>query len=704
MRVLIAVTHLLGAGHLTRAAALARAFAAAGHDVVLASGGAPAPLVRLAGVRLVQLPPLHVRGTAFSDLRDADGQPADAALLDRRRSMLLGALAESAPDVLITELFPFGRRALAGEFLALVEAARARAARPLVLASIRDILVAPEKPGRVAETHARVAALYDAVLVHADPALAPLDASWPVDTGLAPRLRYTGYVDEGGAVPEAAERAGILVSAGSSAAGLGMLAAAAEAARRRPDLGWRILVGHGVPEADFSALGAGLPPGTVERARPDYRALLARAALAVSQCGYNTAVDLLATGTPAVLVPFEAGRETEQRLRAERFAERGLARVLAEAGLDADALLRTIAEAPRAPLPPHGLALDGAGRTVALVEAMVRDRASAAPSQILPPPSAGEGGPCVSRGREWEPRLPEKARPSYRAQPEPEAGFPSPPLLRRVPSPAEGGGRAALDRLRAALDRHAETHPPVPVWWRDDDAVAATPALDRLLALGQACAAPILLAAIPAHLAPSLGRRLDGVPGVRLAVHGLAHANHAPAGEKPAEFGPHRPLAALISDAREGLRRAGEHLPATALLPVFVPPWNRIAPDLAAALPDLGYAGLSAATPRQAPPEQADLVRADIHIDPIDWRGTRSLTDPERLVDDLVARLDTGGPVGILTHHLAHDGSLWAFLEALLPLLVRHPAVTVLDPRHLFARAPVDAGAAPWSRRGARAS
>ncbi|GLS55299.1 hypothetical protein GCM10007886_34830 [Methylobacterium gregans] len=700
MRVLIAVTHLLGAGHLTRAAALARAFAAAGHETVVASGGVPAPLVRLDGVRLVQLPPLRVRGTAFSDLRDADGGPADAALLDRRRSMLLGALEETAPHVLITELFPFGRRALAGEFLALVEAARARTPRPRVLASIRDILVAPEKPGRVAEAHARVAALYDGVLVHADPMLAPLDASWPVDEALAERLQYTGYVDEGGPVPAVARRAGILVSAGSSAAGLGMLAAAAGAARLRPDLGWRILAGHGVPEADVSALAAGLPPGTVERARPDYRALLARAALAVSQCGYNTAVDLLATGTPAVLVPFEAGRETEQRLRAELFAERGLARVVAEAGLDADALLRAIAEAPRAPLPPHGLALDGAARTVALAEA----RKGTPYPQLLPPPCAGEGGPAVRPGRERGPQIQVGARPSCRAQPDPAPSLPSPASLRSAPSPAEGGGRTTLDRLRVALDARAEAGAPVSVWWRDDDAVAATPALDRLLALSEACDAPLLLAAIPAGIAPSLGPRLDAAPGVRLAVHGLSHANHAPPGEKASEFGPHRPPAALVADAREGLRRAREHLPEDALLPVFVPPWNRLAPDLAAALPDLGYAGLSAAPPRQAAPDRPDLVRADIHIDPIDWRGTRSLADPERLVDNLVARLGAGDPVGILTHHLAHDAALWAFLEALLPLLFGHPAVTVLDPRHLFAPPPVDAGAAPWSRRQARAS
>lgn len=110
MRILIAVTHLLGAGHLTRAAALARAFAAAGHETVLVSGGSPAPLVRLDGVRLVQLPPLRIEGFDFARLIGPDGEPAGEPLLAERREILLATLRESAPDALVTELFPFGRR------------------------------------------------------------------------------------------------------------------------------------------------------------------------------------------------------------------------------------------------------------------------------------------------------------------------------------------------------------------------------------------------------------------------------------------------------------------------------------------------------------------------------------------------------------------------------------------------------------------
>ena len=640
MRVLISVTHLLGAGHLTRAASLARAFVAAGHEAMLVSGGVPAPMVRHDGVRLVQLPPLRIAGTAFSTPLAPDGQPAGAALLARRRSEMIAALEGFAPDAVVTELFPFGRRALAAEFLALVDAARARVPRPRLFASVRDILVASAKPERIAETHARVAALYDAVLVHSDPTLVPLEASWPLDAATAERIRYTGYVDEGTRPAPTATRAGILVAAGSGPAGLDLLRAAADAARRRPDLGWQILAGHGVPEPALSEIGLGLPDGIGGRARPDYRTLLAGAALSVSQCGYNTATDLLATGTPAVLVPFEAGSETEQRARAERLAARGLARILPEAALTADALLRAVDAQLAAPPPrPHAFDLDGARRSVEIVAAMCADRA---------------------------PRRPRR--------------------------PAVPG----LDAVRGILDRCAARGDSIPFFWRDDDAVAATPALDRLIGLAEAHAAPLLLAAIPAEIAPTLGTRLEETRDLCVAVHGLAHRNHAPPGEKPAEFGAHRPLATLMADAAAGLRVARERLPNRLLLPVFVPPWNRLAPELAAALPDLGYRGLSAV----AGPPIPGLARFDATLDPIDWRGTRSLRDPETLLRDLTRAIaqHPAEPVGLLTHHLAHDAAIWAFVEALLAVLLKHPAIRALRFGGLFDRVAMDTnGLAPHS-------
>ncbi len=615
LTVAVAVTHLLGIGHLARAAAIGRALAGRGHRVTLISGGLPAPLVATDGLDVVQLPPVRTRGTAFTTLLDAQDRPVDAATMAARRERIARTVADLAPDVLVTELFPFGRRVLADEFLAAVAAARRARPEVAVLASVRDILAAPGKPGRVAETHARVAELYDGVLVHADPALVPLEASWPVDAALRERLRYTGYVADGRTAGTGPRGDEILVSGGGSAASLPLYRAAVAAARRvaRP---WRILVGAGVGEADLADLVAAAPANArVERARPDFPDLLGRAALSVSQAGYNTVVDLLRAGTPAVLVPFADGHETEQALRARALAARGRARVIDAGALTAEALAEAVEASLAAPPPPAlPLALDGAAESARSVEAYAEARRA----------------PAVRRpGPDWRP-------------------------------------------LDAALRRREEDGAPVAAWWRDDDAVTASPALDRLLTLARAAGWPVGLAVVPGRIEPSLPERIAGEPGLDVLVHGLVHRDHAPPGEKKAEFGPHRPLPEMEEDVVRALRLAQDAFPGKAL-PVFVPPWNRIAPDLAARLPALGYRALSTfrADRRRLP----SLAPLETHLDPIDWHGTRGLADRDGLVRDLAAAIDGAAPVGLLTHHAIHDEAVWAFLAALLDRLAASPAV-----------------------------
>jgi predicted glycosyltransferase len=615
---MIVVTHLLGAGHLTRSAALARAFARAGHEVALVSGGMPAPLVALDGVRLIQLPPVRTIGTDFRTLLDPAGTPVDAAYRARRRSGLLDALAEIRPDVLVTELFPFGRRGLADEFLPLLEAAGTVSPRPLIACSVRDILVPPGKPARIAEAHERLACFYDLVLVHGDSDLVPLEASWPVNDAARGLLRYTGYVDEGASPAAGSEREGIVVSGGSSSASLPLYRSALAAAGLLPEEPWRILVGHGVPEDAFTSLREASPLHvTVERARPDFRTFLGRAAASVSQCGYNTAVDVLRVGVPAVFVPFEAGQETEQRQRADCLAAAGLAQVLPEAELSPERLaaaLRTaIGRRPR----PNNVSLDGAVRSVAVVEAALGRRAAS------------------ERPGSW----------------------------------------ATLDD---ALARLADSPHRLSFWWRDDDAVAATLPFERLLALANRFGIPLGIAAVPATAQPSLAERLTAESQVALLVHGLSHVNHAPPGEKKAEFGRHRPSELLKRDAGLALDEAHARLGAR-LLPVFVPPWNRIDRDLVSVLPGLGYRGLSTFNDRANRSPTAGLIQINTHLDPIDWHGTRGALPLEILAERLGRRIkariegiaDRDEPIGLLTHHLVHDEEVWHVCEILLERLSR---------------------------------
>lgn len=199
-------------------------------------------------------------------------------------------------------------------------------------------------------------------------------------------------------------------------------------------------------------------------------------------------------------------------------------------------------------------------------------------------------------------------------------------------------------------------------WWRDDDAAAVTPALERLLALSRASGAPVALA-VP----PALARAELGEVGAPLLQHGYAHRNHAPPGERKAEYGAHRPLDVMVDEIADGQRRMRE-LFGAAFRPIFVPPWNRLAPALRDRLGALGFAGLSAYGPRRSDDE------ANAHCDLMLWRPERRFAGPEKPVAELVAHLagrrkallPQEEPTGVMSHHLAHDEAAWDFLARLL--------------------------------------
>lgn len=373
MKVMIVVTHLLGTGHLTRALTLGRAFAAAGDQAVLVSGGVPVGHLDFDGVDLVQLPPLKSDGVDFSRLLTAEDVVADAGYLDARQGALIDAFARARPDLLITELFPFGRRILRREFTALLDATKT-AAVP-VLSSVRDILAPPSKPAKAALADDLVAAYYSGVLVHSVAEIAALELSWPVSDLLKKRLYYTGFVAPAApeAHPDGIGADEILVSAGGGSVGDHLFDAALGAAALDHGRRWRLLVGGS--DARVADLRARAPDNcTVDAARPDFRQMLRGAAVSVSMCGYNTALDVLQTGVRAVFVPFDAGDEVEQGLRADALAVQAGIAVLRAGDLTAQGLvdaLRSVEGAgPRVPLVDG---VDGAAETVRIARRIVED-------------------------------------------------------------------------------------------------------------------------------------------------------------------------------------------------------------------------------------------------------------------------------------------------------------------------------------------
>ncbi len=221
----------------------------------------------------------------------------------------------------------------------------------------------------------------------------------------------------------------------------------------------------------------------------------------------------------------------------------------------------------------------------------------------------------------------------------------------------------------------------LPLWWRDDDAIAPSSQLDRLATLASSTGVPVHLAIIPDATTQALADLLNDGPVFLPVVHGFAHKNHAPGGMKKSEFDASRPREKLRADICTGLARM-RTLFGARLTPTFVPPWNRFASEHLSELTRAGYRAISTFNPRSNRFATGALEQINTHIDPIDWHGSRSLHAPEFLIDHTVALLknrrlgkqDNSEPLGLVAHHRVHDPAIWDFAAGFIETLLTGPA------------------------------
>lgn len=228
----------------------------------------------------------------------------------------------------------------------------------------------------------------------------------------------------------------------------------------------------------------------------------------------------------------------------------------------------------------------------------------------------------------------------------------------------------------------------VDFWWRDDDACAVDPALDRLTALAARAQVPLALAVIAQGVqAPVLAQ--DG-RWIRILQHGADHTRRSAPGEKKTEF----PAAEAVELALARLREAYARIAGPVTLPVLVPPWNRIgSAELAHRLAAAGYRGLSRFGPRAAASALPGLVQVNTHVDIIDWRGARGFVGEPAAVQAATTHLkarregraDPDEATGWLTHHRVHDAACWSFLERLFEHTAREGSVVWRRADQLFA-------------------
>jgi hypothetical protein len=238
------------------------------------------------------------------------------------------------------------------------------------------------------------------------------------------------------------------------------------------------------------------------------------------------------------------------------------------------------------------------------------------------------------------------------------------------------------------LDRWEEAGRVAPLWWRDDDAVARTPALDRLFAI--AGRTPLALAVIPADVVREFSATLDFYPQVTVLQHGWCHANRVTGRDagKKSEYPAERHPVDVADELDEGRQRL-RSLFGSRALPVFVPPWNRFSDRFVPLLGEVGFTAISQMAPRKAPPSYG-VAAIDVHLDVVAWHeGRRFIGEADalgRLVAELSLRRETcdAGATGVLTHHLVMDSATEDFLSRLIETVATHRAAYWADMRELM--------------------
>ena len=349
-RLFIYVQNLLGIGHLRRAAAISRAAVEHGFDVDFVSGGMPIENLNIGGATFYQLPPVRALDGNFKVLVDDKNKEIDDLWRNHRRKVLINLFDKIQPQILLTELFPFGRRQFRFELIPLLEKAKKAKWRPRVVCSMRDILVTKPREDRNLEIAETVETFYDKVLVHGDKQIITLAETFPLERRISNLIEYTGYV----LTPSHIEDSGkggtgeIVISAGGGAVGFDTLPKIFQLKNKVSlnDRPWRFITGPHMPKEIYDELKDIAKQGTIiERSRPDLPAVIQRADLSISQAGYNTIAEIMSAGTPSVVIPYAGGVETEQTLRAALLSKRGLLQVIDEKQLTATMLDKAMLQA-----------------------------------------------------------------------------------------------------------------------------------------------------------------------------------------------------------------------------------------------------------------------------------------------------------------------------------------------------------------------
>lgn len=376
LKILFYCQYVWGMGHLFRSIELVRALA--DHDVVLVAGGREVDVRLPDHVTLVRLPGLYM-DEEFTTLIPEDPAKTVDDIKRERKNILFSLMEKHQPEIFMIELYPFGRTIFGFELLPLLEDIRqGRFGEIRVVCSLRDILVEKKDPSAYEDRVLNLLNTYfDLLLIHSDDHLLALDETFSRVADIRIPAVYTGFVS-----PKADPAAGrrlrrelgitsqeklIVVSAGGGRSGYLLLSAILDSYHLMADsdrIRLEMFAGPFRDPAEFNKLAAKTGDGIrIRYFTSRFLDYLSAADLSVSLAGYNTCMNLLAAGVPALVYPYS--KQREQPMRVEKIKNFIPLKILRDKDIEPGLLSRYIQRLllesrPSGTLPVN---LDGAANT-----------------------------------------------------------------------------------------------------------------------------------------------------------------------------------------------------------------------------------------------------------------------------------------------------------------------------------------------------
>ncbi len=384
MKIIIYCQHVLGVGHFFRTLEIARAMEK--HDVILVTGGGQLEVTLPKHVQQFSLPGLMM-DSEFTGLYPANSNSSIDEIKNQRKTLLKELVENETPDLFLIELYPFGRKAFRFELEPILEYVKNQTRFPCkVVCSLRDILV--EKQDKHLHEKRVVKSLntwFDAVLVHSDPELIKLDATFERMDQIKIPIQYTGFVTPMPNQKKTDEfilqkqrsscEKMVVASAGGGNVGAKLLRSVVKAYTMllsKKTIQIKVFTGPYMDEDDKKWLYSFRAPGLeIEEFSSDFVSLLKAADLSISMAGYNTCMNITAAGVPALVWPFD--QNNEQRDRVEKLFKFAPLTLLEDSDLDPNVLAEHIEKQLKQDRQETKMSLniDGAATTVKIIERLV---------------------------------------------------------------------------------------------------------------------------------------------------------------------------------------------------------------------------------------------------------------------------------------------------------------------------------------------